>query len=78
MALPVSQPEGRIARRGAVRAALKARDYVRAHTLAELYSADEEASESLRTALLDMLEEDARALERLLWLRPAEPASEGA
>lgn len=42
-ALPVLQPEGRIARRGAVRAALKARDYTRAHDLAQRYLADKDA-----------------------------------
>ena len=60
--LPVSQPEGRIARRGAVRAALKARDYARAQTLTQRYLADEDAPRSLRTALREILEEDARAL----------------
>jgi len=61
-ALPVSQPEGRIARRGAVRAALKARDFARAHTLAQRYLADEDAPKSLRTALRGMLDEETRAL----------------
>jgi hypothetical protein len=35
--LPASQPEGRIARRGAVRAAQKAGDHTRAQALAQLY-----------------------------------------
>jgi len=60
--LSVSLPEGRIARRGAVRAALKARDYARAHSLAERYAADEGAPESLRAAFSSMLEDDARTL----------------
>jgi hypothetical protein len=49
--LPVSQPEGRIARRGAVRAALKARDYARAEALAQGYLAEEDSPESLRGCL---------------------------
>jgi hypothetical protein len=61
-ALPVSLPEGRIARRGAVLASLKARDYARAHTLVERYLADQEAPKELRAALRSMLEEDARTL----------------
>lgn len=60
--LPVVQPEGRIARRGAVRAALKAGDYPRAQALAERYLAEAEAPASLQTALGEMLKEDARAL----------------
>lgn len=42
-AIPISQPEGRIARRGAVRAALKARKYARAYALAQQYLAEEDA-----------------------------------
>jgi hypothetical protein len=61
-ALPVSQPEGRIARRGAVRAALKARDYTRAQNLVHRYLAEEDAPQALRTSLREILEEDARAL----------------
>ncbi|MFL6196168.1 MAG: hypothetical protein ACJ75H_18455 [Thermoanaerobaculia bacterium] len=60
--LPASLPEGRIARRGAVRAALKARDYARADALAERYLAEKEAPESLRITLRELLEEEARAL----------------
>ena len=61
-ALPISEPEGRIARRGAVRAALKARDYGRADMLAEGYMAEEVAPESLKASLLEMLEEDAEGV----------------
>ena len=57
-AIPVSEPEGRIARRGAVRAALKAVDFSRAHTLADAYIADEVAPMSLKTALRKILEDD--------------------
>jgi hypothetical protein len=60
--LPVSLPEGRIARRGAVRAALKARDYVRAQDLTQRYLAEEEAPESMHVALREILEEDVQAL----------------
>lgn len=60
--LPATLPEGRIARRGAVRAALKARDYARALALTQCYLADEEAPQSLRAALREILAEDARAL----------------
>jgi len=61
-ALPVSESEGRIARRGAVRAALKAADYARAHALADGYLAEEAAPRSLKTALRKILEEDAQAM----------------
>jgi hypothetical protein len=61
-ALPASLPEGRIARRGAVRAALKARDFARADMLAERYLTEREAPESLRATLRELLEEEARAL----------------
>jgi hypothetical protein len=54
---PVAEPEGRIARRGAVRAALKAGDYARAYALADRYLAEDAAPESLRTALREILEE---------------------
>ena len=60
--LAVSEPEGRIARRGAVRAALKAADYTRAHALAESYAAEGAAPESLRAVLREILEEDARGM----------------
>jgi hypothetical protein len=61
-ALPASQPEGRIARRGAVRAALKARDYNRAQALAQRYLGEKDVPKNLRTALREILEEDARNL----------------
>ena len=60
-AIPVSESEGRIARRGAGRAALKAGDYARAQALADGYLADDGAPESLKTALCNILEEDAQA-----------------
>lgn len=61
-ALPASQPEGRIARRGAVRAALKAGDFARAQALAESYLAEKDATRTLRASLRQLLEEDARTL----------------
>jgi len=62
--LPAPESEGRIARRGAVRAALKAGDYARAHALAESYAAEGAAPESLKAGLHKILEEDARAMKR--------------
>jgi hypothetical protein len=56
-ALPASQPEGRIARRSAVRAALKAGDFARAQALAERYLAEKDATRTLRAALRQLLEE---------------------
>jgi len=61
-AIPASQPEGRIARRGAVRAALKARDFARAQALAERFLAEKDVTRTLRMALRQLLEEDARSL----------------
>lgn len=59
---PASQPEGRIARRGAVRAALKAHDFARAQALVGRYLAEKDAPRALRTALRQLLEDDARTL----------------
>lgn len=61
-ALPASVPEGRIARRGAVRAALKAADYARAQKLITGYLAGEPAPKSLKIELQKILEEDAQAV----------------
>jgi hypothetical protein len=55
-ALPVSESEGRIARRGAVRAALKA------EALADGYLSEDVAPKSLKTALCKILEEDTQAM----------------
>ena len=60
--MSVSVSEGRIARRGAVRAALKAGDYARAHALADGYVAEKAAPRSLVAALRKILQEDAQAL----------------
>jgi hypothetical protein len=59
-AIPASQPEGRIARRGAVRAALKGRDFERARNLTEHYLAEKDATRTLKAALRQLLDDDAR------------------
>ncbi len=59
---PVSEGQGRIARRGAVRAALKAGDYTRTYALADGYLAEDGAPESLKAALRTILEENAQAM----------------
>ena len=61
-ALPVEEAEGRIARRGAVRAALKAGDFPRAYLLSDGYLADEATPKSLKTGLRKMLEEADQAM----------------
>jgi hypothetical protein len=58
----VSEVQGRIARRGAVTAALKAGDYTRAYALVDSYLAEENAPESLKTELREILEENAQAM----------------
>jgi hypothetical protein len=58
----VSESEGRIARRGAVRAALKARDHARATALLRIYSAEKRTPESLRVALRKIIKEDDQAM----------------
>ena len=60
--IPAKEVEGRIARRGAVRAALKAKDPARAQELVERYLAEDGIPKSLRTELRQMLEEDAKRL----------------
>ena len=61
-AIPVAEPEGRIARRGAVRAALKAGDYDRAEALSAVYIAEQAAPKSLKAELREILEEDVQAI----------------
>jgi hypothetical protein len=61
-AFPVSEAQGRIARRGAVDAALKSGDYERAQALADAYIAEEAAPVSLKTALREILEEADREI----------------
>jgi hypothetical protein len=52
--------EGRIARRGAVQAALKSGDYARAQELADRFVAEKSAPKSLKEALSLIPEEDAQ------------------
>ena len=58
--IPPKETEGRIARRGAVRAALKARDYVRAQELVERYVAEDGIPRALGRELRRMLKEEAK------------------
>ena len=58
--LPASDPEGALARRGAVRAALAARDFSRARQLAAHYQAEKDTDRQLSSALAGMLEEASR------------------
>ena len=60
---PISQGEGRIARRGAVRAALKAGNYTRAQELSDSYANEKGATKALKAALKEMLAEDAKEME---------------
>ena len=64
-AFPASDVQGKIARRGAVRAALKAGDPDRAHALANTYLAEETAPESLKTDLREILLQGSQYLENL-------------
>lgn len=61
-AISAADPEGRIARRGAVRAALKAGDYARGQLLTDLYTSDKAGPKALKTALQELLDEDERAM----------------
>lgn len=63
-AFPVSEGQGRIARRGAVSAALKAGDYDRAQALAAAYIAEGAAPTSLKIALRQILEEADQAMKQ--------------
>ena len=60
--LAVCTQEGRLARRGAVRAALKAHDYSRAEELARRYASEDGTPDSLRAAIEEMFQQDARKL----------------
>ena len=61
-ALRANEAEGCIARRGAVRAALKAEDYARAQSLVERYAHEAHVPKALRTELRKMLKADAAEL----------------
>ncbi|MBI4023440.1 MAG: hypothetical protein HY360_00565 [Verrucomicrobia bacterium] len=58
---PAEDAEGRIARRGAVRAALKANDLARAEDLAKRFAA-EGASQALRKELRELLKVESNGL----------------
>src|SRR5437870_3354819 len=58
---PAGDAEGRIARRGAVRAAIKANDFARAEDLAQHF-AEDGASRALRKELRDLLKAEANGL----------------
>ncbi len=60
---PTSQGQGRIARRGAVRAALKAGDYARAQQLYDSYTSEKGATKALKDALKEILTQDAKEME---------------
>lgn len=55
--LPACDPEGALARRGAVRAALAARDMERARRLVERYLAEPETNDELREQILELVKQ---------------------
>lgn len=55
--LPASDPEGGVARRGAVRAAISAREYARARQLVERFLAEPDVGADLRGALIQFIQE---------------------
>jgi len=59
---PVTEGQGRIARRGAVRAALKSGNYTRAYALADGYLAEANVPESFKIELRTILEEYTQAM----------------
>ena len=61
-AFPVADGQGRIARRGAVSAALKAGDHDRAQALADAYISEQGVPRSLKTALRAILKEEDQAM----------------
>jgi hypothetical protein len=63
-AFPVSDGQGRIARRGAVSAALKAGDYDRSQALVDAYVAEEAAPDFRKTGLQEILEEADQAMKQ--------------
>ena len=64
--LPPTDPEGAVARRGAVRAALSAGEFGRARQLVERYLTDAEIDEALRSNLVDMSREAGLEIEALM------------
>jgi hypothetical protein len=61
-AFPSLEFEGQIARRGAVRAALRAEEYARAQSLCDAYLADADAPAFLKTGLYEILGEADREI----------------
>ena len=59
--LPASNPEGALARRGAVRAALAARELGRAQQLAERFLAEADAAAELQLSIRSLFEERDRS-----------------
>lgn len=59
--LPASNRQGAIARRGAVRAALVAKDFSRAHALAARFSAESGVTAELKEELAGLFGEEDRA-----------------
>lgn len=62
--LPASDPEGAVARRGAVRAALTAREMARARQLAERFLDEAGCDADLQTDLRQLLEQAERSADR--------------
>lgn len=61
--LPAGNPEGALARRGAVSAALSAQQYARACDVAERYLGDAHATGALRAKLVELRDEARRGLD---------------
>jgi hypothetical protein len=61
--IPADDPEGEIARRGVLRAALRARQHARVVELAERYLADPLATVALKTSIKEFYDEARRALD---------------
>ncbi len=56
-AFPASDPQGRVARRGAITAALKARDYDRVQALLDTYLSELTAPDPFKASLSEILRE---------------------
>jgi len=59
--LPASDPEGVLARRGAVRAAVAAKEFARARMLAERFLADADLDESSQASIRELVEQAERS-----------------
>ena len=58
--LPASDPEGAIARRGAVRAAIEAHEFQRARQLADQFTSQDGVSDALRATLHQLADEASK------------------